>query len=216
MKMCIIGFPRSRSSILLETISNFYKIPILGQDINQLLNTGNPLDSEQGDTLLTQCFEKKDGVIRLHPLQLMNKRKSYEFFNFDLLKFKQYDKIYFTSRSPTDAIASELVAHILKKHTYKSKNELFTNIHPIEITYKYHWIIKEYIYSENLVTNLKKYFEINNIDFQDLYYNDIPEYLNVNFPNTWISHVETKYNYQKIITNYSEILPWYNKLKESI
>tara|TARA_B110000503_G_C7171345_1_gene424426 strand:+ start:7820 stop:8467 length:648 start_codon:yes stop_codon:yes gene_type:complete len=215
MKVCIIGFPRSRSSILLETISLFYKIPILGAPINDL--DYRNLNSNLGINLLRNVLQKDQGIIRFHPMELMNKEDNYKIYNFDLLNFKQYNSIYVTYReSVSDIIASEIVARTFKKFTYKSQTELFEDIAPIKITDKHCNLIKEHVHSEKLVTNLKDYFKANRLEFTELPYDSIPLYISTNYPNTHTFHIETNYNYQKIITNYNEILPLYNQLKESI
>lgn len=213
MKICIIGFPRSRSSILLETTSNFYNIPMLGSALNQFLNEGGVLGSTGGNILLKNCLRAKTGVIRLHPLQLMNKLNNYEFVNFNLLEFKQYNKIYFTQRNPIDTIASECVAYTLKRYTYTSPSELIKDIPRIKITGEYRNLIKEHIHSENLVRDLKQYLTNNNITFEDLWYDEIPEYLTVNFPTASTSHIKTNYNYRQIIEDYDNILTLYNSYK---
>ena len=38
MKICIIAHPRTRSSHLLETLAFYYKIPIIGEDLNNQYN----------------------------------------------------------------------------------------------------------------------------------------------------------------------------------
>ena len=216
MKVCIIGFARSRSSILLETISHFYKIPILGEDINELtqdLNT--PPSSNPYKLLLTNCFRKTDGVIRLHPFQILEMPKKDVCADFDLFKFEQYDKIYFTYReSISDLIASELVARMLKKYTYKSKEDLVTNIPSITINSETSGVIIEHLHYENAVIKLREYFKDRGIEYQDLFYNDIPKYLFNNFPEAWTSHVETNYDYRKIISNYEDIAPLYEHYKK--
>jgi hypothetical protein len=208
MKVCIIGFPRSRSSILLETISIYYGIEILGEDIN-LLN------KRYGDTylkllrnFLTKHQSKKDGVIRLHPLQMMSDHP-FSIINFDWFNFKQYDKIYFTFReSIIDNIASAFVADRLQ-YTYKSKDQLSNNVKFCftnnDIRY-----IRDHFRSAEIVNSLKQYLEINNIDSIDLYYDNISEYLAYNFPNVTTSHVKTDYDYKTMIVNYSEIEQYYN------
>jgi len=143
----------------------------------------------------------------------MDKPNNYKFVNFNLLEFNQYNKIYFTQRSAVEAIASECVAYTLKKHTYKSVNELFKIIPTIKLTNAHHNLIKEYVYSENLVTSLKQYLTINGMTFEDLSYDEIPNYLMFKFPNTGTSHVPTNYNYRQIIKDYDSILPIYNSYK---
>lgn len=210
MKYCIIGFPRSRSSMLLETISLYYKIPVLGRPIDDFHQRN--FHSNFGKSLLRNILRTDQGVVRFHPLELMNKQDNYKIYNFDLLNFEQYDKIYFTFReSPTDALASEFVARNLGRYTYKHSDDLLKHIDPIELNDDQ--LIKLYIYSENLVMQLKKYLKENGIRSEDLYYNDIPNYVNDQFPTVKTHHVETHYDYKKIITNYNDIFLKYEELR---
>lgn len=220
MKACIIGFARSRSSILLETISLFYKVPILGDDINNLTqNLNTPPSSDAYKSLLAECFDKTEGVIRFHPFQILEMPHKGMCADFDLFKFEQYDKIYFTYReSVSDIIASEIVARKLKKYTYKSKEELVTYIPPITVNVGRNNInaIIDYVHYERAVIKLKQYFKDKGILSQDLYYDEIPKYLEETFPGVDTFHVETNYNYRKIITNYDDIIPLYEYYKKII
>lgn len=218
MKYCIIGFPRSRSSMLLETISLYYKIPILGEDINEFTNNSinkSPFycykDTTAYRLLLKKLLRIKQGVIRIHPLQIS--RPHWPSVNFDLYDFQHYDKIYFTFReSITDALASEFVARTVGRYTYMHPDALLKHIDPIE--FNDDQMIRLHIYSENLVTQLKKYLKENGIRSEDLYYNDIPNYVNDQFPTVKTHHVETHYDYKKIITNYNDIFLKYEELKD--
>jgi phosphoenolpyruvate synthase/pyruvate phosphate dikinase len=194
---------------LLETISIFYNIPIIGENINDLnnmlVNPSNLIYKEA----LAHNETIKDSVIRYHPLQLLE--RPYVEINSDLnlFNFKQYDKIYFTFRNPVDAIASEFVAETVNRWTYKSKEDLI-NIKPISLNEDYHKVIKEHIYSERLVKKIKEYFIINDIKSIDIFYEDIPQYLIDNFPGANTFHIETNYDYRKILSNYNDILTLYN------
>lgn len=214
MKQCIIGFPRSRSSILLETISIHYKIPILGEDINELTNrktlSKHP-SSNIYKSLLRNIMRSNDGVLRLHPLQIS--RPNWKEVSFDLFNFEQYDKIYFTFReSVSDILGSEFVAKQIGKFTYQSEDEIVKNIP--EMIFNDTKLVEEHVFSENLVRNLREYLDNNSLEYTDLFYNDIPKYLELNFPNTKSAHVETKYDYRKIIKNYDDINLMYTELRK--
>ena len=214
MKQCIIGFPRSRSSILLETISIHYKIPILGEDINELTNrktlSKHP-SSGIYKSLLRNIIRSNDGVLRLHPLQIS--RPNWKEVSFDLFNFEQYDKIYFTFReSVSDILGSEFVAKQIGKFTYQSEDEIVKNVP--EMTFNDTKLVEEHVFSENLVKNLKEYLDNNSLKYTELFYNDIPKYIELNFPNTKSSHIETKYDYQKIIKNYDDINLMYTELRK--
>jgi hypothetical protein len=207
---------------LLETISLFYNIPILGENDKKLFNT-NIAEVRISNTVLrnfrkllyinsykrvlSQNEKIKDGVIRFHPLQLLEKPDFEIKLDFKFFNFKQYNKIYLTFRDPIDAIASEFVAETVKRWTYKSKEDLL-KIDPIFLSE--HSVIKEYIHSEHLVKKIKEYFNANDIKSTDLFYDEIPQYLIDNFPGAKTFHIETNYDYRKIVTNYDDILPLYN------
>ena len=217
MKICIIGFPRSRSSLLLETISKYYSIPLLGEDINSIGKT-IPMRDWIADTvlppppdsyytglklLLLMHNRKQEGVIRLHPLQLSFMPYSAGIINFDIVNFKQYDTIYFTSRNDVDTVASLFVAGQLNTFTYKSKDAVFKNIAKMTITDNE--TIRTHIISEIVVDKLKKYLATNNINFTELDYDMIPQYIEGKYPDAKSYHVETNYDYKSIITNYDDI-----------
>lgn len=218
MKICIIAFARTRSSMLLETISLFYNIPILGEKINELAFKGPLVPSDYKSIILNDSLVN-EGVLRLHPrhfyprkiLQYSEDDRNAEF---DLFNFKQYDQVYVLYREPvSDVLASYFVAEKLATFTYQANVKPFKNIDPMEITLESHNHIKSHIYSEKLVLKLKEYFTINNIEYKDLFYNDIPEFCKHNYPGAKTFHIETNYDYQKIIKNYDDILPLYNHYK---
>jgi hypothetical protein len=212
MKICIIGFPRSRSSILLEIISTYHDIKILGEDINDL----NKRYGEEYIATLRMLLKKNEketsGVIRLHPLQ-MSTNRPFEILDFEWFSFKQYDKIYFTFReSAIDNIASEFVASKLQ-YTYKSTDHLDKNAR-FYFDKTDHWCVQAHVRSLLIVNSLKTYLKNNNIDHKDLYYNDIPTYLSENFPGIGTSHVETTYDYKSMVINYSDIEQCYNSYEK--
>lgn len=207
--------PRSRSSILLETISLHNNIKILGEDINSITDRFNTTYFSKLKPLLDHYSNFNNGVIRFHPLQLCcmtqyrSLRSTSEQFtlaDFDWFKFKQYDKIYFTVRnSVSDNIASNTVAERLNKFTYKSKDEIVKNVDPIVFSVKDHFNIRNYIDSMTIISRLKEYFLKNNIIYTELEYDIIPQYIKDNFPKSKSFHVSTDYNYKNIISNYDDI-----------
>jgi hypothetical protein len=209
MKICIIGFPRSRSSILLDTVSQFYGIPILGEDINELTKNYKITPSNnQYKMLLKKTERTKNGVIRLHPFQLLEHPRKDGIGKFELFNFSQYDKIYFTYReSISDAIASEFVAESLNIWTHCFTPSVIKE--PLIIPNDY-GVIANYKNSQRVVANLKEYLKQNNILSEDLFYEDIPQYLEKNFSTVKTAHVKTDYNYREIVINYDDILLIYN------
>lgn len=210
MKICLISMPRSRSSVLLSTISLYHKIPIIGQDINDY--------RYDMDNFLSNNFLEKKGVIRFHPTHLIPNLKTCDsIVNLDLMKFSQYDKIYFTHRnSIVDYICSYIIADYLGKFTYYSTNDLEDTIPSMTFSLensKHYKFLKWHVYSELLINLIKKYLLNLNIPYNDLYYDSIPLYIKNNYSNVKINNVETNYNYKKIFINYDEIESLYYKLK---
>jgi hypothetical protein len=64
-------------------------------------------------------------------------------------------------------------------------------------------------------SNAQEYFKNNDIASQDLFYNDIPSFVEKQYPGTHTFHLETNYDYKSIIKNYDEILPLYNYYKNT-
>jgi hypothetical protein len=213
MKTCIIGLPRSRSSILLETISLYHSIKILGEDIGQIKNRSSPEYIIKLKELLDKSSAESAGVMRLHPLQMVSVGKGVVFpLDFNWFNFKQYDKIYFTYReSVADSIASTFVADKLNKFTYQNVNDLVQFKEPFYFCKtKDFWHIRDYINNIKIMNLLKEYLDLHEIEYSSLYYNEIPSYISNKFPNTQTFHIETHYNYKEIISNYDEILKLYN------
>lgn len=197
--------PRSRSSILLESLCLFYDIPILKE---------NP-DIDQSITdFLSETLNHKDGVIRFHPNgPILHKKQSFEYF--DSFNFEQYDKIFFTDRkNSTDYICSIVLARTLGIFTYK--DHFIPTIEPMYFDYdKHHSLILDYILGRSTMSSIKKYINYKNIkaDIVCLDYDDIPVFIDTNYNNNAsITHVQTNYDYKKIFINYDEITYYHNEL----
>lgn len=220
MKICVIGHPRTRSSHLLETLSFYHQVPIIGEDLNELYNkirtvdfvrTEVPMPEPKNYMASFNILVKKNqrlpnGVIRIHPTQLSLLPANAKVLDFNFFDFNQYDKIYITTRlNLSEIVASYFVSSLLNRFTYKSVDELYTNIAPMSIAEDHYFYIKMLMYSNLILKHLKEYFKQNNIDWEELDYNDIPTYIDRNFPGIVSSHVETHYDYKSIVPNYDEI-----------
>jgi hypothetical protein len=212
MKFCIIALPRSRSSMLLEIMSLYYNIEILGEDIGKIKKRHGDEYIITLKRLLDKNADKLSGVMRLHPLQLVS-IDPFTVLNFDWFKFEQYNNIIFTHReSIADSIASTFVAEKLNKFTYQNVNDIVQFKEPFyfcKTKDSYH--IRDYVNSIKVMGLLKEYLDLHNIRYQNLYYNEIPKYTATKFPKTNTFHVETCYNYKEIISNYDDILKIYNQ-----
>jgi hypothetical protein len=210
MKVAVIGFARSRSSILLEAINLFYKIPILQENLapNQTL-----------ESFLLNIYKQTKGVIRFHPDNaILYKKNSYSYL--ESFNFKQYDKIFFTTReSAVDYICSYSLALELNKWTYKSLKDFDSNIPIINFSMDNELHVKSirrYVYSQLVVDKIKKHFIKQGITSVSIEYNDIPSFIKNNYPGVKISHLETHYEYKNIFSNYSDIENYYLNMRSEL
>jgi hypothetical protein len=232
MKICLIGFTRSRSSIVLETISNFHQIPILGQEFNEHLPKLLPNRDWMEDTSspavpddhlvevklsLKEINDCNEGIVRYHPDQLSFIPFSGAMLDLDLFNFKHYDKIIFTVRHDVAAmIGSRFIATVLNQWTYNFQSQVKT-VSPRTINNLDYYHIKLTLYNKLVVDHLKKYFAKNDILHEEVDYDDVPAYLNKNFPTThYCSMVKTNYDYKSIITNFNEIMGLCEKFKPEV
>jgi hypothetical protein len=209
---------------LLDTVRLYYKVPLLGENINELGNNFSKKYSKDFNynfykRILNgywkQLENKKEGVVRLHPTQLSFIPHSWEMVDFENLMFMQYDKIYFTVRKNiADNISSLFVATTLKKFTYHDKQEVHENIQPITLTSsEYFTSIEMLLYSEFVMNKIKEYLTSQHISWVELEYDDIPTHIDKTYKNTPALHVETEYDYRNIVTNYDELPTLYEQLK---
>ena len=70
MKICVIGHPRTRSSHLMEVLSNFYQIPIIGEDLNEHCNKlrdGSWVRTGSPDDLPDQYIKNYNHILTKNP-----------------------------------------------------------------------------------------------------------------------------------------------------
>lgn len=139
---------------------------------------------------------------------------AYEYYNIDM-----YDKIYFTYRNnEADQFCS--FEHADQHNNFmffKGQEKLAKLFSPKHKTIKYNyvnikfWIFQSVVYnwfSEKLLktkTNIIK-----------LEYNEIPNYLQIKYPNITSRWVENCYDYSKTINNYKQIFDDCQKAKEEL
>ncbi len=217
MKICIIGHPRTRSSLLLDSLCSQYAIPIIGETGNRLGTVPTNLYQQLVIGWLKQIESKNEGVVRIHPTQLsfLQCSRNSKIINLTWLKFNQYDKIYFTVRKNLPELISSLfVAHTLKKFTYQDKREVYNNIQPVELrSTSYFQSVEILLYSEIIMNIVKEYLMTHSIEWEELDYDTIPKHIEEHYTNANTSHVETEYDYRSIVTNYNELQSIYEQLK---
>lgn len=226
MKICIIGHPRTRSSLLLGIVSSYYDIPLIGENLNKIGNTlyGSYVGEDHPvsmfyqkllDGYLKQVFSKKKGVIRIHPTQLSYLNYSSKMIDLDRLSFGQYEKIYFTVRQNIpDMISSLFIAHMLKKFTYQNIQDVPKTVQPVALLPDlYFQSVEMLLYSELIMDRVKEYLTLHSIEYEELDYDNIPKHIEENFSNAVTTHVETEYDYSNIVTNYNELQTIYEQHK---
>ena len=210
----------------MDTISSYYGIPIIGENINELGNMlyrsydsiDNPVSifyQKLLDGCLKQVSIKSEGVIRIHPTQLSHLIHSSKMIDLDRLSLTQYDKIYFTVRQNIpEMISSLFIAHTLKKFTYQDVQEVHKTIKPVALLpYSYFQSVEMLLYSEFIMDQVKEYLTFKSIEYEELDHDNIPKHIEENYSNASTSHVETLYNYSNIVINYNELRPIYEQLK---
>jgi hypothetical protein len=128
----------------------------------------------------------------------------------DFCKISQYDKIYVLTRNNiTDLYCSYRYGLNFKKLQYldtkydkglsnmRSKQKI---ILPYEDKFMALDILQYLIFQYHL-----KKIEEKNIEFIQLEYNDVPNYLQTNFSDIQTSYLETNFDYQSLIKNYHDI-----------
>ena len=221
-KICLIGFPRSRSSFLLESLSRHYDLHT-EKSIEDLFHSFRHYNIDENEfvkryaELLNELDDpNKRFIIRFHPVHLSKRRSKHVDFDlnlildFDQYNFSQYDKIYFSTRNLVDQICSLFVAAKTGIWTYKKDN----GTRPLSKLEG--WIIEENagmifnaLGDQIIVDQLEQYLKRNNISYEVLDYDNIVTYAEKNgLPVKEISHLETHYDYSKIILNYDQ-LPQY-------
>jgi hypothetical protein len=63
---------------------------------------------------------------------------------------------------------------------------------------------------------MKKYFDSLDIKYTELEYNEIPKYIESNFPNVKSNHVETNYDYKNIVKDYDKLEDMYYQDKDIV
>lgn len=215
--ICLIGFPRSRSSFFLECLSLHYNLPIdlSIQRLSDNLIRKNIVRSKYKVRFISllRTLNNLDSnyVTRIHPYQLVANSEKYfdlsEIFDFDLFNFKEYKKIYVTKRNIVDRVCSVFIAKKTGTWAYikDSEKKPLKNLEPCIINDNdksiYLAVTEEIIFEK-----LEEYFKNNSIAYEIIDYTDVVIYAKKHdFPIDKVKYVETNYDYSTIISNYSEI-----------
>lgn len=216
-KICLIGFPRSRSSFLLEALALHYNLNV-ELSIQRLSDKFVSKRLSYAEyrirfTRLIEALNKSNTkfIVRIHPYQFIaNSGKKFdlsELFDFDLFNFKQYKNIYVTKRNIVDRVCSLYIANKTGVWTYTkdSREKPLEDLEDLVIEENDQSILLS-IMEDVIFEKLDDYFKDNSIVYESIDYNDVVNYAKEhNFPIEKVKHIETNYDYSKIISNYSDI-----------
>lgn len=168
--------------------------------------------------LLNQLSLKERFIVRFHPIHLTASRDLFFDLNmimdFELFDFKQYDKIYVTTRSPVDRVCSLYVANRTGVWTYTrdSTEKPRRDLPVFEINDDFYSKIKFSIRDDLIYERLRDFFDRNSISYETVDYDDAITYArNNNLPIDSVSHIKTGYDYSKLFQNYDEIKSLFDK-----
>lgn len=236
MKICNIGYARTRTSLLTTKIVNYYKKIVdhdeyyrLAKDYTYVEQRKIQLSLDKDRTKLEiykqhilNCTEKffadESFVIKLWPIWF---NATFDFTNSQLMitdltnffRIKDYDKIIVTTRNPVDALCSYDIA---RKYGYTSHNSARIKYKRELIQrrvkynfFKFDQIHKSYLLEILVIKQILKYLNNNNIPYTHLDYKDVPNYVDINFPNPeeYIQPLplEIGLDYKEVISNFNEV-----------
>lgn len=222
-KICLISFPRSRSSFLLELLSLHYNLRTEFSIENLTYKfTNRKISYFKYKNRFIQILESLNNpkdrfIIRIHPHHFFaHFGKEFDLskmFNLNLFNFKQYDNIYVTKRSTVDRISSHYIAKKTGIWTYTKDSEKkpLKNLKPFVINPNDESILDAV--KENIVfEKIDQYFKNNSINYECINYEDLITYAKEhNYPINNVTLIETQYDYSKIISNYSDIERYYQE-----
>ena len=233
MKILLFCLPRTRSSFLQDILSQHYKIPNLFEPYKfaeklatktMFISTANigKLYKKAIIDISAELKNEPTGILKMFPCHTYN---SYELLwkkdhNFTIQKeeildlekvhnISNYDKIFVLKRKNlTEGMASYWFANERGQFLFTKETQFFVQSYmpktKINLDMPYKWLKVHYMDCRVMDYQLA-WMTKNKIDFTELYYEDIPNYVETNFPNYETKYVETAYDYKNIIANYDLI-----------
>jgi hypothetical protein len=128
-----------------------------------------------------------------------------EYFNLN-----QYDKIFLLNRKEiVDNIISQLYAlqigTFLLEQKDKSRLDRLKPKGELYLTTNDMYVYRSRIYCHLFLKQLPKYFDNLNIKYEELDYDEVPFYIEKNYPSIKSQFIDTEFDYKNGITNYNEI-----------
>lgn len=240
MKILNFGLPRTRSSYLVDVLSQAYNLDNLFEPYHNDIIDKIIADKLKGDdawkysidftlNLTNNLYNKNDFILKLFPDACFNfhldpfKGQTKFIFQasdyFDLTKshnLQMYDKIYITYRENyVDLICSFLLAQKKQTFLYTDKNKNLIKFNkPKNLTL-------DYSIMELTRLTLSFYFFEHYCDILKtlpnvtcIEYNDIPKYLKYEYPDVTSTFIDTEFDYVNKIKNYNQISDDYYCLRE--
>lgn len=245
MKILIVCRPRTRSTLLINSLSDFYNLN--NKDENYKFCHGKLSHALIDDTrfsLFENCiksttqnnFYEDNFVIKLFPrFLILNTMEidSLEEYNLKIIEdlsyyisFNKYNQVYFLNRDLVDSVCSWAYGNYINTFNFYDNithKNIFDQNLKLHIDINHNSILKFYIL-ETAILNCWKTFLNNNIQHISLDYNDIPTYISTNFQNIVSKSIDNKFNYKELIVNYNNLekdifryyTQCYNKVKNII
>lgn len=237
MKILLYGVPRTRSSYLQDILAQNFNINNNGEPYN--LSFSSVWDKtlfKKSDFLwknwqkdfwsVTSNLEnKKDFIAKIFVAHTYNTYKNLENKKLeptdfiDIQKvFLSYDKVYILCRN-------NLVNNICSWY-YAIENNLFYNLkNTIPLInnnktkkIKINYIIKDLrcFIIDNHILKYQIDNCLNSVNYEIIDYDDIPKYVETNFPNRSSMFVDANYQYDKIISNYEQLIVDIENIKNEL
>lgn len=222
MKTLIISRPRTRSNLLIHAHTMFHDI--IDKHEEYTMSTGKIMNANIKDTkfkfsmfqseikkVTERNFKEGNFAIKLFPRMLI---PHCDFYDLSILRnlsynlnIKKYDNIYFLERDVVDSACSYMYSIYIKsfsftdteeaKKTFKEYGNLTVNVNDPELNF--------YIYEAAIILKIKEFLEKNKINYTTLEYDDIPKYVNNNYPSITPKTVDNELDYSEVISNYTEL-----------
>lgn len=181
------------------------------------------------ENITEQVFAENNGIIKIFPRHIIShlgeKRKIYSYKDFtfkvmlnvsEIFQLNKYNKILLLNRDLQDSAISYIVGKITGQALFTESDKLISDqIANTAITItkdhipQLNYYIFEYIVYEDLYNFIK-----NNYDCTLLHYDTVVKYVSEDLKISDNFYVNPKFNYSKIVTNYSDIVQYCNSKRE--
>ena len=206
MKLLVIAQPRSRSMWLVSMLASFYNLKNLKEPY------GLQYDFAQDQNNIDQWFKSvlsinanlalKDNYVA--KLQTNNLYSGSSWQGPTLFNVNKYDKIFVLSRDNiADAVCSmHLAVDLQRWHFLDTPAEIATRAFNIVNNED---LLLDTTRAHEALLRTKRYLNDNNIEYTDLSFDTLKEWVDTNLPNASSHLAESNFDYTKIYTNYIDV-----------